>query len=84
MFLLYIVLYFGFPWWLSVKKNLPASEGEVVQCLGLEDPLEKEMPTPVFLPWKSHGQRILAGCSPWGCKRVGCDLETEQQQILVF
>ena len=25
-------------------------------------------PTPVFLPGKLHGQRSLAGCSPWGCK----------------
>ena len=24
--------------------------------------------TPVFLPGKSHGQRNLAGYSPWGCK----------------
>ena len=24
-------------------------------------------PTPVFLPGKSHGQRSLEGCSPWGC-----------------
>ena len=23
-------------------------------------------PTPVFLPGKSHGQRTLMGCSPWG------------------
>ena len=23
-------------------------------------------PTPVFLPRESHGQRSLAGCSPWG------------------
>ena len=23
-------------------------------------------PTPVLLPGKSHGQRSLAGCSPWG------------------
>ena len=23
-------------------------------------------PTPVFLPEESHGQRSLAGCSPWG------------------
>ena len=28
--------------------------------------------TPVFLPGESHGQRILAGCSPWGCS-VGND-----------
>ena len=25
-------------------------------------------PTPVLLPGKSHGQRSLVGCSPWGCK----------------
>ena len=24
--------------------------------------------TPVFLPGESHGQRSLAGCSPWGLK----------------
>jgi len=30
----------------------------------------KWQPTPVFLPGESHGQRILADCSPWG-HRVG-------------
>ena len=25
-------------------------------------------PTPVFLSDESHGQRSLAGYSPWGCK----------------
>ena len=25
-------------------------------------------PTPVLLPGKSHGQRSLVCCSPWGCK----------------
>ena len=40
-----------------------------VRSLGQEDPLEKEwQPTPVFLPGKSHGQRSLAGYSPWGYK----------------
>ena len=24
------------------------------------------LPTPVLLPWKSHGRRSLVGCSPWG------------------
>ena len=28
----------------------------------------KWQPTPVFFPVKSHGQRSLAGCSPWGRK----------------
>ena len=33
--------------------------------------LEKEwQPTPIFLPGKSHGQRSLAGYSPWGCKEL--------------
>ena len=27
-------------------------------------------PTPVLLPGKSHGQRSLVGCSPWGCKEL--------------
>ena len=26
--------------------------------------------TPVFLPEKFHGQRNLAGYSPWGCKEL--------------
>jgi len=28
----------------------------------------KWQPIPVFLPGKSHGQRSLAGYSPWDCK----------------
>ena len=28
----------------------------------------KWQPAPVFLPGKSHGQRSLEGCSPWGHK----------------
>ena len=26
--------------------------------------------TPVFLPGESHGQRSLAGYSPWSCKEL--------------
>ena len=37
-----------------------------VQSLGQEDPMEKEMATPVFLPGKSHGQRSRMGYSSWG------------------
>ena len=33
----------------------------------------KWQPTPVFLPETSHGQRSLAGYSPWGYKTVGHD-----------
>ena len=34
-------------------------------------------PTSVFLPGKSHGQRSLAGYSPWGSQRVKHDWVTE-------
>ena len=52
-------------------KNLPAMQEMWVCSLGREDPLGKEMQlTPVFLPGKSHGQRSLAGYSPWGCKEL--------------
>ena len=30
----------------------------------------KQQPTSVFLPGKFHGQRRLAGYSPWGCKEL--------------
>ena len=51
-----------------VVKNPPASAGDIrdadsIPGLGLQ-------PTPVFLPGKSHGQRNLADCSPWGCKEM--------------
>ena len=38
----------------------------------------KWQPTLGFLPGKSHGQRGLAGCSPWGCKKsdLTCWLNT--------
>ena len=41
-----------------------------VWSLGQEELLEKRkwLPILVFLPGKFHGQRSLAGYSPWGCK----------------
>ena len=38
----------------------------------------KWLPSPIFLPGKSHGQRSLAGYSPWGHKRFRHDLATKQ------
>ena len=52
----------------AVVKNRPASAGDLrdmVQSLGQEDPLDKEMAThSVFLPGKFNGQSSLAGYSP--------------------
>ena len=53
-----------------------------VWLLGQENPLEKEMATHSSIhAGKSHGQRSLVGYSPWGCKRVGQDSATKQQQF---
>ena len=62
--------YLGFPC-SSVGKESACSATRV-QSLGWEDPLEKEMAThSSTLPGKSHGQRSLMGCKPWGCKESG-------------
>ena len=37
----------------------------------------KRLPTPVFLPGESHGQRSLAGYSPWGHKESDTTEATE-------
>ena len=55
----------------------------LVQSLGREAPLEKGMaPHSSILAGKSHGQRSLAGCSPWVTK--SCPQLTKQQQKLLF
>ena len=52
-----------------MAKNLPAVQKTQVRILGQEDPWRREwQPTPVFLPGEFHGQRSLAGRSPWGHK----------------
>ena len=51
-------------------KNLPANEGDERDA-GRKIPWRREwLPTPVFLPGKSHGQRSLVGYSPWGHKEL--------------
>ena len=60
----------GLPRWQPVVKNTPANAGDAkemwVWSLSWEDPWRRKcQPTPVSLPGKSHGQRSLAGYSPW-------------------
>ena len=56
-----------------VVKNPPAGEGRCKRC-GFDPWVGKIpwrracQPTPVFLPSEFHGQRSLAGYSPWGGK----------------
>lgn len=51
-----------------------------VRSLRWEDALaEEEQPTSVFLLWKFHGERNLAGYSSWCRKRVRHELGTKEQ-----
>ena len=52
-------------------KNTPVKAGNVrdvssIPGSGRSPWRRKWPPTPVFLPGKLHGQRNLAGSSPWG------------------
>ena len=44
---------------------------------------KKWQPTPVFLPGKSHGQRSLAGYSPWDC-RVNSRIHFSSFMCLIY
>ena len=56
-------------WVAQTVNDLPAMQETWSRSLGWEDLLEKGMqPIPVFLSGEFHGQRSLAGYSPWGRK----------------
>ena len=61
----------GFPG-VSVVKNLPAKSGDAGLIAGLGgSPGEGSgYPLLIFLPGESHGQRSLAGYSPWGHREL--------------
>ena len=63
-------------------KNLPARQETQVQSLGWEDRLEEGMAIhSSILAWtESHGQRSLAGYSPWGHKELDMTEVTEHAQ----
>ena len=62
----------GLPRWLRGKGSVCQCRRHrrhgLDPCFGKISWLRKWQPTPVFLPGKSHGQRSLAGYSPWGRK----------------
>ena len=70
----------GLPWWYSSKESSCQFRRHKRHgfdyWLGKFPRRRKWQPTPVFLPGKSHEQRTLAGCRPWGHK----DLMIKQQQ----
>ena len=69
------------PWWLSGKES-------TCQCSSYElNPWPRNIPqrrkwkpSPLFLPGKSHRERVVEGYSPCSRKRLGHDLVTNKQQ----
>ena len=62
----------------SVNSKTAGAVGRISSTIGKPDTLQpmgsqqrrQWHPTPVLLPGKSHGQRSLVGCSPWGRKQL--------------
>ena len=63
----------GLPCWLSGKDPACQHRGCEFDPWIMKIPWRRNwIPTPVFLPGNSHGQRSLVGYSPWG-QRVRLD-----------
>ena len=82
-------------WALLLRKLRPRPSGVLPASLQCRRPgfdpwvrkitwRRKCQPSPGFLPGESHGQRRLAGYSPWGCKESDTTerLHTRQQQCI--
>ena len=68
----------------SAVKNPPAVQKMLIRSLGQEDPQEKGMAThSSILAWEIPWMRNLVGNSPWSRKRVGDNLATKQQQVIL-
>ena len=67
------------PWWLRQWRICPECRRHGFNPWVGKIPWRKAwQPTPVFLPGEFHGQRSLAGYSPWGCKEMDT---TEQLKL---
>ena len=62
--------FYCWSWWWEIK--LERQTWQELNAFSLKKAWRRQWhPTPVLLPGKSHGQRSLVGCSPWG--RWGSD-----------
>ena len=57
------------------KGSIYAHAHDIEHGSGVLGRLRQWQPTPVLLPGKSHGQRSLIGCSPWG----RCELDMTER-----
>ena len=59
------------PWWLSGKESTCQCRRRGLNSwIGKIPWRRKWQPPLIFLPGKFHGQRSLAGCSPWGRREL--------------
>ena len=68
-------IHMGFHGGSVVKNPLAMQETMFDPWVGKVPWRRKWLPTPAFLPGKSHRQRSLAGYRPWDCK----ELDTTEQ-----
>ena len=77
------VHHMGLPWWLSGKESAFQCRRRKRRSFhpwsGKIPWRRKWPPTPELLPGESHGQRSLAGYSPWGSKELAM---TEQLSMM--
>ena len=72
---------YGLPKWLrGEESSCQCRRSEFDPWVGKILWRRKSIPTPVFLPGKSHGQRSLMGYCLWNRRRVQQDLAAKQQQ----
>ena len=75
------ILKAGLLWWLSDNEFACKCKRRRFDSWVGKIPWKRQwQPTPVFLLGKSHRQRSLKGCSPWGHKRVVHELASKRQQ----
>ena len=68
----------------AIKVTFMGSWDEDQDAFGAFSQLQwrrKWQPTPLFLPGESHGQRSLAGYSPWGHKEQDTTEVTEHEHV---
>ena len=81
------IVYIDFPGG-TVLMNLPANAGNAedqFRFLGRENTLSKKwLPTPVFLPGKSHGHRSLVGCIVHGITKRQIRLSMHTRTYIIY
>ena len=70
-------IYIWLPWWLSNRICLQRRRYGFDSYVGKIPWRRAWQSTPVFFPGKYHGQRSLAGYSPWGHKEWNTTEATE-------